>query len=84
MQNNLGLIRHPNHPDGVALVVPANSGVDKEGSRFLALGLKVEVVVGSLDFQEGIVHDFLHLLLELGNNIHGKEGPVELPPWNSS
>ena len=84
MQNNLGLICHPNHPDGVALVVPADSGVDEEVSRFLVLGLEVEVIVGSLDFQEGIVHDFLHLLLELGNNIHGKEGPVELPPWNSS
>ena len=70
MQNNLGLIRHPNHPDGVALVVPADSGVDEEVSCFLVLGLEVEVIVGFLDFQEGIVHDFLHLLLELGNNIH--------------
>ena len=46
-------------------------------SRFLVLSLEVKVVVGSLDSQEGIVHDFLHLLLELGNNVDGSEGLVD-------
>jgi len=59
------------------LVVPADGGVDEQVSHFLLLALKVEVVVGCLDSQEGVVHDFLHLLLELGNNVAGKEGLVE-------
>jgi len=46
-------------------------------SHFLLLSLKVEVVVGSLHSQEGVVHDFLHLLLELGNNLDRNEALVE-------
>ena len=34
-------------------------------------------VVGCLDSLEGVVHDFLHLLLELEDNVAGKEGLVE-------
>ena len=58
-------------------MVPAGSGIDKEVSHFLVLGTKTAVVAGSLDSHEGIVHDLLHLLLELGNNVDGKEGLVE-------
>ena len=54
------------------LVVPADGGVDKQVSHFFLLTLKVEVVVGCLDSLEGVVHDFLHLLLELGNNVAGE------------
>ena len=71
--NNLGLNGHPHHPDEVALVVPAGGGVDKEVSRFLVLGTEIVVVAGSLDSHEGVVHDLLHLLLELGNNADGNE-----------
>ena len=71
--NNLGLNGHPHHSDEVALVVPAGGGVDKEVSRFLVLGTKIAVVAESLDSHEGVVHDLLHLLLELGNNVDGND-----------
>ena len=71
--NNLGLNGHPHHLDEIALVVPTTGIVDEEVSRFLVLGTEIVVVAGSLDSHEGVVHDLLHLLLELGNNVDGNE-----------
>ena len=71
--NNLGLNGHPHHLDEVALVVSTGGIVDEEVSRFLVLGTEIVVVAGSLDSHKGVVHDLLHLLLELGNNVDGNE-----------
>lgn len=73
----LGLNSYLRHPYDVALGVPAGGCVDKEVLRLLVIGLKVEVVAGFLDSQEGVFHDFLHLLLEFGNNIDQNKGLVE-------
>lgn len=67
------VLSHHHHPGDVVFQISASGDIDEDISKLVGLGDKFQLVVKRLDALQGIVHDVLHLLLELGHTEDGNQ-----------